>query len=130
MRMDKKETFKMTYSAQQQEKIQEIRKKYAAPEEDKMAQLQALDAGVSKKATAAAIVAGVVGTLIMGVGMSLTMSGLGKAFGSLAMPVGIAAGVVGIGILIFTYPLYNRVLKKEREKIAPEIFRLTDELMK
>jgi hypothetical protein len=28
------------------------------------------------------------------------------------------------------YPLYNRVLKKQREKIAPEILRLTDELLK
>lgn len=128
--MDKKETFKMTYSAQQQEKIQEIRKKYAAPEEDKMARLQALDAGVSKKATAAALAVGVVGALIMGAGMSLAMSGLGKVFGNLAMPAGIAAGVVGIGILVFAYPLYKRVLKKEREKIAPEILRLTDELMK
>ena len=28
------------------------------------------------------------------------------------------------------FPIYNRIVKKEREKIAPEIIRLTDELMK
>ncbi|MCI5752350.1 MAG: hypothetical protein MR038_07730 [Oscillospiraceae bacterium] len=28
------------------------------------------------------------------------------------------------------YPLYSHVTKKEREKIAPEMIRLTDELMK
>jgi hypothetical protein len=28
------------------------------------------------------------------------------------------------------YPLYNRVLKKQREKIAPEILQLSDELLK
>jgi hypothetical protein len=28
------------------------------------------------------------------------------------------------------YPLYNRVLKKQRKKIAPEILRLSDELLK
>lgn len=28
------------------------------------------------------------------------------------------------------YPIYNKVLKKEREKIAPEILRLSDELLK
>lgn len=128
--MDKKETFKMTYSAQQQEEIQEIRKKYAAPKEDKMEQLRTLDAAVSKKATVISITIGVIGTLIMGVGMSLVMSDIGKLIGRLAMPVGIAAGIVGIGILACSYPLYNRTLKKEREKIAPEILRLTDELMK
>jgi len=33
-------------------------------------------------------------------------------------------------VLAVAYPLYNRTLKKERERIAPEILRLTDELMK
>ena len=28
------------------------------------------------------------------------------------------------------YPIYQKVLKKERKKIAPEIIRLTDELIK
>ena len=30
----------------------------------------------------------------------------------------------------FWYPLYMHITKKEREKIAPEIMRLSDELMK
>jgi len=28
------------------------------------------------------------------------------------------------------YPIYNAIIRKERKKIAPEIIRLTDELMK
>lgn len=39
-------------------------------------------------------------------------------------------GVIGLGIACTAYPIYNRTVKKEREKIAPEIIRLTDELMK
>lgn len=123
------ETFKMTYSSAQQEEIRSIRKKYAPAKEDKMAQLRALDAGVTKKATVISITVGVIGTLILGLGMSLTMSDFGRLLGQLAMPVGIAVGGVGIGILICAYPLYHQTLKKEREKIAPEILRLTDELM-
>jgi hypothetical protein len=46
------------------------------------------------------------------------------------MLLGVIIGVVGIVLVCVAYPLYNRVLKKEREKIAPEILRLTDELMK
>lgn len=128
--MNQNDTFKMTYSAQQQEEINRIRKKYVPQELDKMAQLRALDASVEKKATAISIAVGVVGTLIMGLGMSLAMSDFGQNLGSAAFPLGIAIGVAGIALLCCAYPLYHRVLKKEREKIAPEILRLTDELMK
>lgn len=120
----------MTYSAEQQEEIQSIRKKYMPAEEDKMEQLRALDAGVTRKATAISIVVGVVGALVLGVGMSLAMSDFGKLIGELAVPVGSVVGFLGIGILACAYPLYNRILKKEREKIAPDIIRLTDELLK
>lgn len=39
-------------------------------------------------------------------------------------------GVLGIAAVSLAYPLYNHVTEKEREKIAPEIIRHTDELMK
>lgn len=128
--MANKETFKMTYSASQQEEIQKIRSKYVPKEESKMEQLRLLDASVNKKATVVSITVGVLGTLIMGAGMSLVMSDLGSLVGAAALPAGIVIGLVGMGILALAYPLYNRTLKKEREKAAPEILRLTDELMK
>ncbi len=124
------EKFEMTYSAEQQEEIDKIRKKYMPREQDKMEILRALDASVSKKATAVSIIVGIIGTLLMGVGMSLTMSDFGKIIGSIAMPVGITVGIVGIAVLACAYPIYNHTIKKERKKIAPEIIRLTDELMK
>jgi hypothetical protein len=34
-----------------------------------------------------------------------------------------------MGIVAVAYPVYTRILKKEREKIAPEILRLTEEIM-
>ena len=71
------------------------------------------------------IVIGVLGTLIMGLGMSLAMVWQGMWF----IP-GIFIGLIGIGILAAAYPVYNHVIRKERERIAPEILRLTDELMK
>ena len=120
-----KETFKYTYSAKEQEEIKNIRKKYVVPEEDKMEQLRRLDAGVTKKGTAAALIVGIVGTLLLGIGMCCCMVWQNAWF----IP-GIIVGVIGIAILAVAYPLYNRVTRKEREKIAPEIIRLTDELMK
>jgi len=133
--MDNNDTFKYTYSSREQEEIKSIREKYSPREreEDKMTRLRRLDAGVTQKATAFAIVFGVVGALVMGSGMSLVMTELGKALGlggGAAMIVGIAAGLAGIVIVSPAYPVYCRILKKEREKLAPEIIRLTDELMK
>ncbi|MBR5245203.1 MAG: hypothetical protein IKW07_04150 [Clostridia bacterium] len=43
------ETFTYTYSAQQQEEIQNIRKKYLAPEEDRMEQLRKLHHSATRK---------------------------------------------------------------------------------
>lgn len=128
--MENKDTFQMTYSAQEQEEIQSIRKKYVPAEADKMERLRALDASVGKKAMAVSLTVGILGTLLMGVGMSFAMSDLGTLLGALAMPVGVGVGLVGIGILICAYPLYLRTLKRERARITPEILRLTDELMK
>ncbi len=131
--MENKERFNYTYSAKEQEEIKRIRKKYVSPatEEDKMTQLRRLDANVYSKATTAALVVGIIGVLIMGLGMSLVMTNIGKALGMvLAMVIGIGIGAVGILLVCLAYPLYNHTLKKEREKIADEILRLTDELMK
>ena len=133
--MENKETFIHTYSAKEQDEIKAIRKKYAAPEEteDKMAQRRRLDAGVTQKASVISLVFGVIGALILGFGMSLAMTDLVEILGSyrgMAMLFGIIIGIVGIVLVSLAYPLYNRIVKKEREKIAPEIIRLTDELMK
>lgn len=118
------EKFSYTYSAKEQEEVSRIRKKYVA-EENKMEQLRRLDAGVTEKATMISIIAGVIGALILGVGMCCAMVWQGVWF----LP-GILIGLAGMAVMALAYPIYQRVLKKEREKIAPDIIRLTDELMK
>ena len=127
--MENKEGFSFTYSAQQQKEVEAIRKKYLPREEDKMEQLRKLHAVPTQKAQAASLAVGVVGALIMGTGMSLARTEIGAALGSLAMVIGILVGIVGMVLVALAYPLYNRVLKKQREKIAPEILRLTEELL-
>jgi type II secretory pathway pseudopilin PulG len=42
--------------------------------------------------------------------------------------IGIVVGIIGIAILVAAYPLFVHITKKQREKIAPEILRLTEEL--
>lgn len=126
------ETFRYTYSAKQQEEINKIRDKYITPEEDKMEQLRRLDQSVTKKAGMAALTAGIIGALILGLGMSFAMTDLGEVFGSyrIGLIVGIIVGSIGIVLVSCAYPIYNRAIRREREKIAPEILSLTDELMR
>ena len=129
--MENNETsFSYTYSAAQQQEVEEIRKKYLPRQEDKMERLRRLHHSATQKAQAWSIALGVIGTLIMGIGMSLAMSDFGSALGAYAMVSGIIVGVIGMVLLALAYPVYNHVLKKERARIAPEILRLTDELMK
>lgn len=123
-------SFEYTYSAEQQKEIEGIRKKYLPKEEDKMEQLRKLHAIPNRKARAAALAVGIIGTLIMGAGMSFIMTDIGAALGSLAMALGVFVGIVGMVLVALAYPLYNRVLKNHRVKIAPQILSLSDELLK
>ena len=122
-------SFEYTYSAERQQEIEAIRKKYLPPEEDKMEQLRRLHSIPTQKAQAASIAIGVLGTLILGTGMSLCMTELGAALGHLAMVIGILVGLFGLVMVALAYPVYNIVLRKERQRIAPEILRLSDELL-
>ncbi|MBQ5662419.1 MAG: hypothetical protein IIV17_05190 [Clostridia bacterium] len=127
--------FQYTYSAREQAELKRIREKYTAPteEEDKMARLRRLDASVTNTAQAVALVFGVIGTLVLGCGMSLCMTDIGAILGShsdLAMAIGIIVGIVGGILASLAYPIYNAIVKAKRKKLAPEILRLTDELMK
>ena len=128
--MENHENFRYTYSAQQQKEVEAIRNKYLPKEEDKMEQLRKLHAMPAQKAQAASLAVGILGALILGTGMSLAMTDLGAALGTLSMVLGIGVGIVGMVLVALAYPVYNRVLKKNREKIAPRILGLTDELLK
>ena len=99
---NKNETFNYTYSAAQQKEIRSIREKY----------------------TIISITIGILSTLILGTGMCCTMIWPDTMF----IP-GIFIGILGIIGIIVAYPVYSAITKKHREKLAPEIIRLTDELM-
>ena len=127
--------FQYTYSAKEQAELKRIRDKYTKPTEveDKMDRLRRLDASVTNTAQAIALVFGVIGTLILGFGMSLVMTDLTEALGisgDVAMVIGIIVGIVGGILASLAYPIYNAIVKAKRKKLAPEIIRLTDELMK
>ena len=130
-----KSGFTYTYSAKEQAELKRIRDKYTAPTEveNKMARLRRLDASVTNTAQAVALVFGIIGALILGFGMSLIMTDFAEILGfgeTMAMVIGIPVGIGGGILASLAYPIYNAIVKAKRKKLAPEIIRLTDELMR
>ncbi len=123
--MKQSEGFNFTYSAKDQEELKAIRKKYLPPEEDKLQKVRAMDAHVANKATSISLIMGVIGSLVMGTGMCCCLVWQGVWF----VP-GIIIGLIGMITVGMAYPVFQHVVKKERRKIAPEILRLTEELIK
>lgn len=119
--MENNDKFEYTYSAKQQTELENIRKKYLPREESKMDRLRRLDESVTRPGTMISIIVGIAGTLIMGFGMCLCLEW------NLFIP-GVIVGVVGMAILAAAYPIYSKITQKRRDKIAPEILRLTDEI--
>lgn len=122
---EKEKKFKYTYSAREQEEIKNIRQKYLPPQEDKMEQLRKLDESATKKGTAVSLAVGLVSALVLGIGMSCTMVWAETLF----IP-GIGIGILGMAGIGAAYPMYRNITKKEREKLAPKVMELTNELMK
>lgn len=116
----------------QQFMAQKIRTQYMEKEEKStdLDKLKELDRKVKRPANIFGYTFGTISALIMGSGMSLVMTDIGEKLELGDMMVhGIVIGVIGMGIVVVAYPVYTRILKKEREKIAPEILRLTEEIM-
>lgn len=119
--MDNNEKFEYTYSAKQQAELENIRKKYLPEEETKMDKLRRLDKSVTRQGTMISIIIGVAGTLIMGLGICMCLEWQ-------QFVLGIILGILGIAILASAYPVFNKITQKQKEKIAPEILRLTEEI--
>lgn len=113
--------FEYTYSAPEQEEIRRIRAKYAPREESSLEKLRRLDAQSEQPGTVVALILGVLGTLVFGFGLSCCL-----VWGWYGL--GITIGILGFAMLSGAYPVYAHITRKQREKIAPEILRITEEL--
>lgn len=120
---NKSDTFKYTYSAKQQEEVENIRQKYIPSKENKMEQLRKLDKDAEMPGTITSIIIGIFGTLLLGIGLTCTL--VWTQF----FILGIIVGIIGVVAISAAYPIFEFITKKQREKIAPQILKLTEELM-
>lgn len=123
--INQESVFTYSYSTKENETIKKIRDKYMPKEENKFEQLQRLDASVNSRATMKSLAVGISSSLIAGIGMCCCMVWEGIWF----IP-GIIIGIFGFVGVGLAYPVYNKSLRRERELVAPEALRLSEELMK
>ena len=114
------DNFKPT--AQDQKKAENIRRQYLSHEADRMERLKKLDGRVKRPGRIVACILGVAGALVMGAGMSLVMVWEN-------MVPGLALSIPGLLAALLAYPVYALITGRRRKKYAPDIMRLSDELI-
>ena len=120
--MENKQQVSITYSAEEQKEIDSIRAKYQSGEKKRptnLDKLKKLDARVESVAMVSALSEGIFSTLILGVGMTCVLVWNQPV-------IGVIVGVLGLSGALCAWPLYQKVLAKEREKAALEILRLSE----
>ena len=126
MQMEQDTTFIYRYSAKENKEISEIRKKYLPQNENKFEELKRLDKIVQTAGKTEALSLGIGGTMMLGLGMCLAMQIIGN--GMAMMAIGVILGLIGMMGIAAAYPLYRKIFKKTKEKYAPEILMLAEEL--
>lgn len=111
--------------------VQKIRTQYTEKQHTQLDALKELDAKVKRPANVFAYTYGSVGAIVMGAGMSLVMTDIGTTIGlASTMAVGIAVGIVGLGMALSNYPIYKKILNRRKKKYTTQILALSEELMK
>lgn len=120
----------MNHNNDQKFMAQEIRSQYMEKQFTELDALRELDAKVKRPANVFAYVFGSVSALIMGAGMSLTMTDIGAMIGMAdSMKNGIVIGVIGMLMAIANYPMYQRILNSRKKKYADEILKISQKIM-
>ena len=111
--------------------VEKIRSQYTEAEFTDLDALKTLDAKVKRSANVFGYVYGSIGAVIMGAGMSLVMTDIGKMIGlASTLTPGIAVGVVGLAMSCTTYPIYKKILNSRKKKYAGQIMELSDRITK
>lgn len=104
-----------------------IASEYDQKPASKLVALKKLDRRAKRPAQIFTFTFGVIGALILGVGMCLSMGVTGQGL-PMAVPLGIVIGVIGIAMASVNYPIYKRLLEKGKQRYAFEVMELAREI--
>lgn len=125
---DNKEIFEYTYSApteEEKKQIESIRCEYLGEGKtlSPFEKLKKLNAKVKDTATIVALIFGIVGCLVFGLGLTMVLEWQIWIWGVVLMTVGTIP-------MLIAYPAYNLTLSRGKKKYGKEILELTEELLK
>lgn len=106
---------------------EKIASEYAPKETRKAVALKKLDNRAKRPANIFAYAFGVVATLLLGVGMCLSMKIIGDG-SALFTALGIVVGVIGIVGVSVNYPIYKKILENSKKKYSADIIALANEI--
>lgn len=119
---------------EERKEINSIKKQYCEEQktETKLERLRKLNASVKNKALIVSLTVGIIGVLIFGFGMSISISDLKSVFGLtelVAVILGAGIGIVGIVFMAIAFPLYKKTFNKGKKQHGEEIIKLSEELL-
>ena len=125
--MNDENKFEFTYralSASERSTVESIQDQYRTKTEDEQAYeiIVRLDRKIKNTAQIVALVFGVVGALIFGLGMSMILAWSIYLWG-------VIVALLGVPFILLAPILNKLLLKKGKEKYGEEILRLSDELL-
>lgn len=96
---------------------------YSKKNESKVIALKKLDRKAKLPAVIFAYTNGIIMSLVLGLGMCLSMKIIGDSF-----ILGIIIGIIGIVGVSINYLIYQKILKSSKEKYAYDIIKLANEI--
>ncbi|MGN1450614.1 MAG: hypothetical protein ACI4XQ_00805 [Eubacteriales bacterium] len=110
--------------------VQKIRTQYTEKEHTQLDALRELDARVKRPAKVFSCIFGAVSAVVMGCGMSLVMTDVGRSLGmSNTMAPGIIIGAAGLLMAVVNYPIHKGMLNRRKSRYADRIMKLSDQIM-
>ena len=109
---------------------EKIRSEYTEKKTDELDTLKKLDRKVKRPAEIFAYTFGVISAIVMGAGMSLTMTDIGSTLGiGNSFVLGIVIGVIGMLMVIVNYPIYRGILSARKKKYASLVVAASDKII-
>mgnify|MGYP000967892545 FL=1 len=106
---------------------EQLANEYAPKDTSKVIALRKLDARAKLPATIFTYTFGIITSLITGVGMCLSMKGIGSGTTTMFV-LGVIIGIIGLIGMGINYPIYKKMLANSKQKYAFEIMQLAREI--
>ena len=106
---------------------EQIANEYAPKKTSKVVALRKLDQKAKRPVEIFTFTFGITCSLILGTGMSLCIGAIGDGT-TLSMIIGVIVGIVGLVGCGINYPIYKKMLEKNKQKYGSDIIRLAKEI--